>query len=135
METKNKEKICEKCKEKKALVANRSKGFCKECFILHVNHKFRANIRKESDITPQDNVLVCISGSNSSMAMIDMLNRFLVDKKTKLKLTYKIKVLYIDDSYILPIKEEEINIEKQKRKNIIENEINQRYSLLIYLFL
>ena len=122
MEKNNKKKIdktiCEKCK-KKSQIYNRNKFLCLDCFHEIINHKFRANLRTCCKIRHEDFILVCISGGNNSMTMLDMFWKSFTQNNSNKKLFFKLKVLYIDDSLFL--KENNlIEEEKNKRKNFID---------------
>lgn len=63
-----------------------------------MNHKFRSNLRAHCKIRHEDYILVCISGSNNSMAMLNLFNISFNDNKSNKKLFFKMKFLYVDDS-------------------------------------
>ena len=112
-------KICEKCEKNKSKVYNRNKFLCLDCFNEIIVHKFKANLRTCCNIRHEDYILVCISGGNFSMAMLEMFRQSFEESKSNKKLFFKIKILYIDDSLLLKDKEKIIE-ERNKRKIIVE---------------
>ena len=64
--------ICTKCKKEKTQIVNRDKILCLNCFEEITTHKFRSNLRTNCKIRHEDFVLVCISGGNSSMCMLNL---------------------------------------------------------------
>ena len=118
-------KICEKCKKNKSSVYNRNKFLCLDCFNEIIIHKFKANLRTCCKIRQEDYILVCISGGNFSMSMLEMLRQSFNESKSNRKLFFKIKILYIDDSLFLKDKEK-IIAERNKRKAFL-NQILTSY--------
>ena len=112
-------KICEKCEKNKSKVYNRNKFLCLDCFNEIIIHKFKANLRTCCKIKQEDNILVCISGGNFSMAMLEMFRQSFDGSEPSRKLFFKIKILYIDDSLLLKDKEKIIE-ERNKRKIILD---------------
>ena len=108
-------KICEKCQNNKSKVYNRNKFLCLDCFNEIIIHKFKSNLRTSCKIKQEDYILVCISGGNFSMGMLEMFRQSFDDSKSNRKLFFKIKILYIDDSLLLKNKEKIIE-ERNKRK-------------------
>jgi tRNA(Ile)-lysidine synthase TilS/MesJ len=108
-------KICEKCQNNKSKVYNRNKFLCLDCFNEIIIHKFKSNLRTHCKIKQEDYILVCISGGNFSMGMLEMFRQSFDDSKSNRKLFFKIKILYIDDSLLLKNKEKIIE-ERNKRK-------------------
>ena len=111
-------KICEKCKQNKSSVYNRNKFLCLDCFNEIIIHKFKANLRTCCKIKHEDYILVCISGGNFSMSMLEMFRQSFNESKSNKKLFFKIKILYIDDSLFLKDKEKIIE-ERNKRKEFL----------------
>jgi cytoplasmic tRNA 2-thiolation protein 2 len=66
-----------------------------------INHKFRSNLRAQCKIRHEDFLLVCVSGGNNSMAMLQWFYSTLKENASKKKMFFKIKVLFIDDSILL----------------------------------
>ncbi len=117
-------KLCEKCQQNPSKIYNRNKFLCLNCFDNIIIHKFKSNLRTSCKIRQEDYLLVCISGGNFSMSMLELFRESFNDSNSKRKLFFKIKILYIDDSIFLKDKEKVIN-EKQKRKQFIENKLNE----------
>lgn len=111
-------KKCDKCKEGPATIMNRNKPLCNPCFLEIINHKFRSNLRTNCKIRHEDHVLVCISGDNSSMAMLNLFYKTFHESTTNRKLFFKLHILYIDDSLFL------------KEKELIIANREQRYTFL-----
>ena len=117
-------KLCEKCQQNPSKIYNRNKFLCLNCFDNIIIHKFKSNLRTSCKIRQEDYLLVCISGGNFSMSMLELFRESFNDSNSKRKLFFKIKILYIDDSIFLKDKEKVIN-ERQKRKQFIENKLNE----------
>ena len=111
---------CEKCKSKKPNVFNRNKYLCFECLEGIINHKFRSNLRTTCKIRHEDNVLVCVSGGNSSMCMLNMFYKTFFETKSKRKLFFKVKVLHIDESLFFKDKTQIIHQREQNTKFLKE---------------
>ena len=118
-------KICEKCNQNKSKVYNRNKFLCLDCFEETIIHKFKANLRTCCKIRQEDYILVCISGGNFSMSMLEMFRQSFNESKSNRKLFFKIKILYIDDSLFLKDKNKIIE-ERNKRKKFL-NKIMTEY--------
>ena len=118
-------KICEKCYQNKSKVYNRNKFLCLKCFEETIIHKFKANLRTCCKIRLEDYILVCISGGNFSMSMLEMFRQSFNESKSNRKLFFKIKILYIDDSLFLKDKNKIIE-ERNKRKKFL-NKIMTEY--------
>ena len=118
-------KFCYKCKINKSNFLNRSEFICKTCFLKVLNHKFRSNLRAHCKIKHEDYVLVCISGGNNSMGMLNWFYSTFNDNTSNRKLFFKLKVLYIDDSILFKtdknISHEFIENERNSRKTSVEN--------------
>lgn len=112
-------KNCYKCKTNKSQFLNRNEFICKECFLKLINHKFRSNLRAQCKIRNEDCVLVCVSGGNNSMAMLNMFHSTFNDKTSNRKLFFKLKVLYIDDSILSG--NESYTLDSPNCKNEIES--------------
>lgn len=107
-------KQCEKCKERKATLMNRNKPLCNQCFLAILNHKFKSNLRTNCKIRHEDHVLVCISGDNNSMAMLNLFYKSFNESITNRKLFFKLQILHIDDS--LFYKEKELIISNRNQR-------------------
>ena len=125
----NKKLFCEKC-QKNSKIFNKNKYLCVECFEELIDHKFRANLRTVCKIRHEDYLLICISGGNNSMCMLNMFYKSFTQKKTNKKLFFKMKILYIDDSIFLKDKEKIIE-NRNKNKEFIEN-ITKQYNFKDY---
>lgn len=89
-----------------------------------MSHKFRSSLRAHCKIRHEDYALVCVSGQTNSMAMLHMFNSTFNDNTSQRKLFFKLKVLYVDDSFLQYSSDTlSDNIENflNNRKNIIEN--------------
>ena len=101
-------KLCEKCQQNPSKIYNRNKFLCLNCFDNIIIHKFKSNLRTSCKIRQEDYLLVCISGGNFSMSMLELFRESFNDSNSKRKLFFKIKILYIDDSIFLKDKEKVI---------------------------
>lgn len=117
-------KICEKCMQNPSKIYNRNKFLCLNCFNGIIIHKFKSNLRTCCKIRQEDYILVCISGGNYSMGMLDLFHQSFNDQNSSRKLFFKLKILYIDDSILLKDKEKIIQ-ERQKRKIFLEQKMQQ----------
>ena len=117
-------KICEKCLENSSKIYNRNKFLCLNCFDSIIIHKFKSNLRTCCKIRQEDYLLVCISGGNYSMGMLELFHQSFNDSNSKRKLFFKIKILYIDDSILLKEKEKIIE-ERQKRKLFLDKKMKE----------
>ena len=118
-------KICEKCKQNNSKVYNRNKFLCLDCFNEILIHKFKANLRTCCKIRQEDYILVCISGGNFSMSMLEMFRQSFNESKSNRKLFFKIKILYIDDSLLL--KDKDKIIEERNNRKMFLNKIMMAY--------
>ena len=117
-------KICEKCSQNPSKLYNRNKFLCLNCFNTMIIHKFKSNLRTCCKIRQEDYLLVCISGGNYSMAMLELFHQSFNDSNSSRKLFFKIKILYIDDSILLKEKSKIIE-ERQNRKLFLEKKMKQ----------
>ena len=113
-------KVCEKCKENKSKIYNRNKYLCQDCFNEMIICKFKSNLRTNCKIKTNDSILVCISGGNSSMGMLEMFLQSFDGSTSNKNLFFKIKILYIDDSLLLKDKDKIIQ-ERKNRKIFLDN--------------
>ena len=81
-------KLCEKCNQNKSKVYNRNKFLCLDCFNEIIIHKFKANLRTCCKIRQEDYILVCISGGNFSMSMLEMFSQSFNETKSNRKLFF-----------------------------------------------
>ena len=117
-------KICEKCMNKPSKLYNRNKFLCLDCFNGIIIHKFKSNLRTCCKIRQEDYLLVCISGGNYSMGMLELFHQSFNDSNSNRKLFFKIKILYVDDSILLKDKEKIIE-ERNKRKLFIDKKLKE----------
>ena len=117
-------KICEKCMNNPSKLYNRNKFLCLDCFNGIIIHKFKSNLRTCCKIRQEDYLLVCISGGNYSMGMLELFHQSFNDSNSNRKLFFKIKILYIDDSILLKDKEKIIE-ERNKRKLFIDKKLKE----------
>ena len=118
--------ICEKCQKNKSKIFNKNKFLCFDCFDEIIIHKFKSNLRTCCKIRQEDYILVCISGGNFSMGMLEMFHQSFDNSKSNKKLFFKIKILYIDDSLFLQNKEK--IIEERKNRRLILDKIIKDYN-------
>ncbi|VVC38827.1 Hypothetical protein CINCED_3A025639 [Cinara cedri] len=89
---------CRKCLVKFGDVVLRQKDvYCKSCFVPMVTHKFRATLGKSKLVNRGERVLVCVSGSQCSVALLHLVWTGLQQSTFK-KLTFDPVILYIDES-------------------------------------
>ena len=117
-------KICEKCMNNPSKLYNRNKFLCLDCFNGIIIHKFKSNLRTCCKIRQEDYLLVCISGGNYSMGMLELFHQSFNDSNSNRKLFFKIKILYVDDSILLKDKEKIIE-ERSKRKLFIDKKLKE----------
>ena len=117
-------KICEKCMNNPSKIYNRNKFLCLDCFNGIIIHKFKSNLRTCCKIRQEDYLLVCISGGNYSMGMLELFHQSFNDQKSNKKLFFKIKILYIDDSILLKNKEKIIE-ERKQRKIFLDKKLKE----------
>ena len=117
-------KICEKCMNNPSNLYNRNKFLCLDCFNGIIIHKFKSNLRTCCKIRQEDYLLVCISGGNYSMGMLELFHQSFNDSNSNRKLFFKIKILYVDDSILLKDKEKIIE-ERNKRKLFIDKKLKE----------
>ncbi len=123
----NKNHLCHKC-NKSASILDRNEYLCLNDYLDSIKFRFRKNLRSTCKILRGDTILICISGTNSSMAMMHMLHsRFNLKETDKDQIFFKMKIIYIDDSFILNKSKEEIKIEKEERKQFISKIIGDTY--------
>ncbi|KAK9718435.1 Cytoplasmic tRNA 2-thiolation protein 2 [Popillia japonica] len=105
------EKTCNKCKEQESNVLLRGKdGYCKSCFLIGTEHKFKAFLGKHRFIRKDDWVLVNYEVGHSITSLLHFL-RSGIDVKTPKQLKFKPIILYIERNYHLSIEE---------RRNLLE---------------
>jgi tRNA(Ile)-lysidine synthase TilS/MesJ len=79
---------CKRCRRAEAAVdlPSHNSAFCPECFFLFFRRQVSEGIRKFRLLSPEDGVLVCVSGGKDSLVLWDIL----------MELGYRTEGLYID---------------------------------------
>lgn len=103
---------CNKCKEATPCILLRGKdSYCKPCFLLNTNHKFKLLLGKSKLIRPRDKVLVTYEIGHPSTALLHLIRDGL-NLNTPKKLTFDPVFVFVDDQYHLSLSE---------RKDVISN--------------
>ncbi|KAH9636537.1 hypothetical protein HF086_014798 [Spodoptera exigua] len=90
---------CKKCYSPSTVILRKKDYYCDNCFMLIINHKFRACLGKNKVLIPYENVMIGLSGGVGSTVLLD-----LVHHATSLENTKKLRIspfclhLYDDDS-------------------------------------
>lgn len=101
---------CRKCGSTAAVKLNFKEAQCKDCFINHVRHKFRANLGS-TKILPRDcSVLTVFNGSAGSVCLLDLVIGSLELNNHK-RLHFTHHVLFLDD-FLPQAKNFETTVEK-----------------------
>ncbi|XP_046965490.1 cytoplasmic tRNA 2-thiolation protein 2 [Vanessa cardui] len=80
--------ICRKCSGPGTLIIRKEYCYCNDCFITNINHKFRACIGKNKILSPNEKVLICLSGDASSTVLLDLIHvGFSLNNHKKLRVT------------------------------------------------
>ena len=95
-----------------------------------VNHKFRSNLRAHCKIRHEDNLLVCISGGNCSIAMLHWFYTTFNDNTSNRKQFFKLKVLYVDDLFIINSNIEEERLYRRKIITDLCNKYNFPFAII-----
>lgn len=92
--------VCRKCRSENidVLLIGRN-GYCKNCFLIVTNHKFRATLGKHKIIRPGDTILIDHSGELNSTVLLHLIKSGMSESAHK-KLIFKTAFLHIDDSAI-----------------------------------
>lgn len=91
--------VCQKCKVDPPILTLRRKDvYCKSCFLVNCNHKFRSTLGKNKAIKPNDRILVAFSGSQGSLAVLKLIRNSLEDKNNPKKVTYFPHIVVVDES-------------------------------------
>lgn len=95
----SKDTLCRKCRCENAdvLLIGQS-GYCKTCFLIAANHKFRANLGKSKLIRRDDSILVDYSGELNSTVLLHLIKAGMSESAHK-KLVFKTTILYIDGKF------------------------------------
>ncbi|KDR24498.1 cytoplasmic tRNA 2-thiolation protein 2-A [Zootermopsis nevadensis] len=99
---------CKKCNERKAEVLRFLDAYCRECFLAAATHKFRACLGKSKVVRPKDHVLIAFSGSQSSVALLHLVNAGLKECSHK-RLLFTCSVVYIDEGAVLELSPDDRN--------------------------
>lgn len=93
---------CQKCGEQHPVIQilQIKHAYCKNCFVTHVNHKFRSTLGKSKMMRPSDVVLAAFSGSLKSHAMLHLLHTGLSEKSHK-RFLFKVQFIYVDEGAVL----------------------------------
>lgn len=103
----NFEEICKKCNESKVAVKLKFKDpQCEKCFLAYVRHKFRASLGSTKIVGRGSTILIVFDGGPKSSVLLDML-RFSFYQDTFKKLHLEPHVLYIDDSALFNLTDEQ----------------------------
>ena len=94
--------VCQKCSTEKPVIQilQIKHAYCKNCFLAHVNHKFRSTLGKSKMMRPPDVVLAAYSGSVKSSVLLHLLQAGFSEKSHK-RFLFKAKVLFIDEGAVL----------------------------------
>lgn len=65
---------CKKCGIKGSVLLRKKDLYCTDCFIVNINHKFRASIGKNKILSRNEKVLICSSGGPGSTALMDFVH-------------------------------------------------------------
>lgn len=78
---------CKKCGSLSTVILRKKDYYCDDCFMVSTNHKFRACIGKNKVLSPNENVLIGLSGGLGSAVLLD-----LVHYGTSLENTKKLRI-------------------------------------------
>ncbi|GLH09715.1 Cytoplasmic tRNA 2-thiolation protein 2 [Gryllus bimaculatus] len=93
--------LCKKCGNNKAEVVLRVKDtYCRQCFIDSFTHKFRATLGKSKMLKPNDKIILAISGSPSSLAMLQLVKDG-IEITTPKRLQCIPCIVYVDEGAVL----------------------------------
>lgn len=107
VETINCQETCKKCNESKIAVKLKFKeAQCEQCFLSYVRHKFRASLGSTKIVGRGATILIVYDGRPKSSVLLDML-RFAFFQDTYKKLHFEPHVLYIDDSALFNLTDEQ----------------------------
>ncbi|XP_046394391.1 cytoplasmic tRNA 2-thiolation protein 2 isoform X2 [Ischnura elegans] len=104
---KRKNALCKRCSLETACVVLRTKDpYCRSCFLKYATHKFRATLGKSKLVRPNDRVLICSSGSQSSVALLRFVADGLSEQANK-RFLFTPMVVYVDEGAIAGVSREE----------------------------
>lgn len=90
--------VCKKCPSSPAVVLRGKDVYCRECLLLGVQHKMRATLGKHKATKPGDRILVAVSGGESSVGLLHMLQQGVTADHKKLLFTPL--VLWVDEGCV-----------------------------------
>ncbi|XP_076266660.1 cytosolic thiouridylase subunit 2 isoform X2 [Rhynchophorus ferrugineus] len=103
---------CNKCRETTPVVLLRGKdAYCKNCFLIGCNHKFKALLGKSKLIRPNDKVMISYEIGHPSSALLHLIRSGL-DLNTPKKLRFTPVFVYLEDQYHLTVNERQTAINK-----------------------
>lgn len=116
----NFQETCRKCNESKVAVKLKFKeAQCEKCFLAYVRHKFRASLGSTKIVGRGSTILIVYDGRPKSSVLLDML-RFAFFQDTYKKLHFEPHVLYIDDSAVFNLTDEQRCDRLQRVKILLE---------------
>ncbi|XP_075972421.1 cytosolic thiouridylase subunit 2 [Anticarsia gemmatalis] len=78
---------CKKCNSPKSVILRMKDYYCDNCFMINTNHKFRACLGKNKVLSPNENVLICLSGGVGSSVLVDLIHYSIsLDNTKKLRI-------------------------------------------------
>ncbi|KAJ6641262.1 Cytoplasmic tRNA 2-thiolation protein 2 [Pseudolycoriella hygida] len=114
------DEICKKCNESKVAVKLKFKeAQCENCFLAYVRHKFRASLGSTKIVGRGATILIVYDGRRKSSVLLDML-RFAFFQDAYKKLHFEPHVLYIDDSALFNLTDEQRNSRLQRIDVLLE---------------
>ncbi|XP_072943637.1 cytoplasmic tRNA 2-thiolation protein 2 [Epargyreus clarus] len=66
--------ICRKCENVGTITIKKDYCYCEICYLVYINHKFRACIGKNKVITPNESILIGLSGGIGSIVLLDLIH-------------------------------------------------------------
>ncbi|XP_066260815.1 cytoplasmic tRNA 2-thiolation protein 2-A-like [Euwallacea similis] len=103
---------CNKCKDQKPVILLRYEdAYCKDCFLMGSNHKFKALLGKSKLIRPNDRVLISYEVGQPSSALLHLLRNGL-DLDSPKRLRIEPVIVFLEDQYHLTVKERQDMIDK-----------------------
>ncbi len=116
----NFQETCRKCNESKVAVKLKFKeAQCEKCFLAYVRHKFRASLGSTKIVGRGSTILIVYDGRPKSSVLLDML-RFAFFQDTYKKLHFEPHVLYIDDSALFNLTNEQRCNRLQRVKMLLD---------------
>ncbi|KAG4067567.1 hypothetical protein HA402_005339 [Bradysia odoriphaga] len=116
----NFQETCKKCNQSKVAVKLKFKeAQCEKCFLAYVRHKFRASLGSTKIVSRGSTILIVYDGKPKSSVLLDML-RFAFFQDAYKKLHFEPHVLYIDDSAVFNLTDEQRCDQLQRVKVLLE---------------